>query len=69
MKKQQQDETRRFESVTLGLPPLKMILVHADTERRNRPAKKTSMPHKNQKDLENLKAVIKLIDHLMELES
>jgi len=50
MKKQQQDETRRFESVTLGLPPLKMILVHADTERRNRPAKRTTMPYKRQKD-------------------
>ena len=68
MKKQQQDETRRFESETLGLPPLKMILVHADTERRNRPAKKTSVPRKSQKDLDNLKAVIKLIDHLMENE-
>ena len=63
-----QDETRRFESETLGLPPLKMILVHADTERRNRPAKKLAVSRKNQKDLENLKAVIKLIDHLMENE-
>ena len=68
MKKQQQDETRRFESETLGLPPLKMILVHADTERRNRPSKKTSVPRKSQKDLDNLKAVIKLIDHLTENE-
>lgn len=66
MKKQ--DETRRFESVTLGLPPLKMILVHADTERRKRAAKKTTAPQKSQASLENLKAVIKLIDHLMETE-
>ncbi|OFX11891.1 MAG: hypothetical protein A3J86_00045 [Anaerolinea sp. RIFOXYB12_FULL_60_12] len=68
MKKQKQDETRRFETVTLGLPPLKMVLVHADTERRNRPAKKVAAPRKSQKELDNLKAVIKLIDHLMETE-
>jgi hypothetical protein len=66
--KKQQNETRRFESETLGLPPLKMVLVHADTERGNRPAKKTSMPRKSQKDLDNLKAVIKLIDYLSEEE-
>mgnify|MGYP001605831520 CR=1 FL=1 len=64
MKKQ--DETRRFESVTLGLPPLKMILVHADKERGNLPAKKVSVQRKSQKDLDNLKAVIKLIDLLSE---
>jgi hypothetical protein len=45
-----------------------MVLVHADTERGNRPAKKTSMPRKSQKDLDNLKAVIKLIDYLSEEE-
>jgi hypothetical protein len=60
------DETRRFESVTLGLPPLKMVLVHTDKERAQRAAKKTVAPHKSQKDLDNLKAVIKLIDHLTE---
>ncbi len=60
------DETRRFESVTLGLPPLKMVLVHADKEPVRRAAKKTVMPRKSQKDLDNLKAVIKLIDHLTE---
>ncbi|RJP47296.1 MAG: hypothetical protein C4583_16985 [Anaerolineaceae bacterium] len=60
------DETRRFESVTLGLPPLKMVLVHADKERIQRAAKKTVVPRKSQKDLDNLKAVIKLIDHLIE---
>jgi hypothetical protein len=60
------DEPRRFESVTLGLPPLKMVLVHADKERVQRAAKKTVVPRKSQKDLDNLKAVIKLIDHLTE---
>ena len=60
------DETRRFEFETLGMPPLKMILVHADTERRNRPARKVAAPRKTQKELDNLKAVIKLIDLLSE---
>ena len=60
------NEPRRFESETLGLPPLKMVLVHADQEKAKRPAKKTAVPYKSQKDLETLKAVIKLIDHLSE---
>lgn len=60
------DETRRFESVTLGLPPLKMVLVHADKEPVRSAAKKTVVPRKSKKDLDNLKAVIKLIDHLIE---
>lgn len=64
MKKQ--EETRRFESVTLGLPPLKMVLVHADKEHRRPPLQETIVPRKSQKDLQNLKAVIKLIDHLSE---
>ena len=62
---QKKEETRRFESATLGMPPLKMILVHADKEKA-KPAKKTAVPYKSQKDLENLKAVIKLIDLLSE---
>lgn len=62
MKKQ--DETRRFESEMMALPPLKMILVHTETDRRDQPAKKTSVPRKSGKDLENLKAIVKLIDHL-----
>ena len=66
MKKQ--NETRRFESETLALPPLKMVLVNIDSDRRNHSAKKTAIQQKSQKSLENLKAVIKLIDHLTENE-
>lgn len=62
------DEPRRFESETLGLPPLKMVLVHAETDRRDRRAKKTSVAHKSQKNMEHLKAVVRLIDHLLEEE-
>jgi 2-phosphoglycerate kinase len=62
------DEPRRFESETLGLPPLKMVLVHAETDHRDRPTKKTSVVRKSQKNMEHLKAVVRLIDHLMEEE-
>ena len=62
------EETRRFESETLALPPLKMVLVNTDSDRRNRPSKKNSVTQKSQASLENLKAVIKLIDHLSEEE-
>jgi hypothetical protein len=62
------DEPRRFESETLGMPPLKMILVHTETDRRDLPAKKTSVTHKSQKHTEHLKAVVRLINHLMEEE-
>jgi len=62
------DEPRRFESETLGLPPLKMVLVHAETDRRDRRTKKTSVAHKSQKNMEHLKAVVRLIDHLLEEE-
>jgi hypothetical protein len=58
------EETRRYESVTLGLPPLKMIPVETDAESREKPTKKTAVSRETQKDSENLKAVIKLIDHL-----
>ena len=62
------DEPRRFESEILGLPPLKMVLVHTETDRRDRPTKKTSVAGKSQKDMEHLKTIVKLIDHLKEEE-
>jgi hypothetical protein len=65
MKKQ--NEPRRFESVTLGLPPLKMILSQPETVRRKRPIRKTAISQKSQKELERLRAVIKLIDHFTDL--
>ena len=64
MKKQ--EEPRRFESETLGLPPLKMVLVHTDGEGGDRLAKKDSAPHKIKKNRDNLQAIVKLIDHLIE---
>ena len=58
------EETRRFDSVTLGLPPLKMILVNTDEESRERTAKKTTGHRKTKKELENRQLILKLIEHL-----
>ena len=58
------EETRRYESVILGMHPLEMILVETDAESREKSIKKTAVSRKTQKDSENLKAVIKLIEHL-----
>lgn len=58
------EETHRYEYVTLGLPPLKMILVETDALSREKPVKKTAVSRKTQKESENHKAVIKLIEHL-----
>ncbi len=60
------DETRRFESEFLALPPLKMVLVDAKETSQKRPVKKTVVPRKSQSELEHIKAVVKLIDHLMD---
>ncbi len=58
------EETRRYESVTLGLPPLKMILVETEPENRERTHKKTAGPRKPKKDSENRQVILRLIDHL-----
>ena len=58
------EETRRFDSVTLGLPPLKMILVNTDEESREHAAKKTAGRRKTKKELENRQLILKLIEHL-----
>ena len=58
------EETRRYESVTLGLPPLKMILMEVEQENRETTNKKKAGPRKTKKDSENRQAILKLIDHL-----
>jgi len=61
------NEPRRFESETLGLPPLKMVLVNTDAIRREGQKKARTLRSlgKNQK----YRAVIeKLIDHLKEMD-
>ncbi len=63
MTKQKQDEIRRYESVMLALPPLKMVLVNADAIRREG-EKKTRTLRKLVKSSQYRKAVEKLINHL-----
>jgi hypothetical protein len=51
---------RTYHAETLGLPPLKMVLVHAENDRANAAAK----PRKK-KELTQEEAVMKLIEHLI----
>ena len=60
---------RIYESTTLGLPPLKMVLVHARNEAQNaanRPALKAVLPQVEEEDapVDREKAVRRLIEAL-----
>ncbi len=62
-------KTRIYESNTLGLPPLKMVLVHARNEAQNaalRPAHKIAepVPAEPETPLDKERAVRKLIEAL-----
>ena len=53
-----------YQSTTLGMPPLKMVLVHADNDRQNETAQ-TILESPEAKDKrEKQKAITKLIKHL-----
>ncbi len=60
----EQKKKRTYQFEMLGMPPLRMVLVHAENDRRNaalRPIQKpkaTSMPRSKQE------AVLKIIEHL-----
>lgn len=58
---------RRFESETLGVPPLKMVLVNTDAIRREG-QKKTRALRDLGKNVKYRKAVEKLISHLKEMD-
>ena len=58
-----EEEKRTYQSETLGLPPLKMVLVHAENDQRNAalqpaPKPKTVAPYLEQE------TVLKIIEHL-----
>ncbi len=62
---------RIYESTTLGLPPLKMVLVHARNEAQNaanRPVLKVIRPEVQEEDapLDKEKAIRRLIEALEE---
>ncbi len=62
-------KTRIYQSTALGLPPLKMVLVHARNEAQNaaaRPAHKPVEPPPAEEEapVDREKAIRKLIEHL-----
>ena len=58
------DKTKQiYESETLGLPPLKMVLVHAWNEAQNE-VSNSIFEDKTEEQLEKEKAVRKIIQHL-----
>ncbi len=57
---------RTYQSTTLGLPPLKMVLVHADNERQNEAAQTILESPEAKEKREKQKAIVKLIKHLNE---
>ncbi len=64
---------RMYESATLGVPPLKMVLVHARNQAQNkaqRPAFKLieAEPEEEQTPLDKERAIRKLIQALEELD-
>ena len=57
-----EEKKRTFESETLGLPPLKMVLVDAQKDQRKRSTKKENK--KEDKDF-NEETVMRIIDKLI----
>ena len=58
-----EEKRRTFESATLGLPELKMVLVHASNDAQNAVANSVFV-NKTPEDLEKEHAVRKIIEHL-----
>ncbi|HUH97467.1 MAG TPA: hypothetical protein VLZ89_08930 [Anaerolineales bacterium] len=58
------DQKRTYSSETLGLPPLKMVLVHAENDRQNEAAQAILESPKAREKREKQKVIVKLIKHL-----
>ena len=59
------EKKRTFESDTLGLPPLQMVLVHAENDRANRTRKPLPKHQPKDKDeMKRMEAIIRLIENL-----
>jgi len=59
-------EKRTYQSVTLGLPPLKMVLINAENDRQNETAETILEPLETREQRKKEKAVRKIIEHLNE---
>ena len=53
-----------YQSTTLGVPPLKMVLIHAKNDRQNRTAQTILESPEAMEKRETQKAIVKLIKHL-----
>jgi hypothetical protein len=58
------EKKRTYQSATLGVPPLKMVLVHAKNNRQNRAAQTMLESPEAKEKRETQKAIVKLIQHL-----
>ena len=62
-----EDEKKHtYQSTTLGLPPLKMVLVHVHNDRQNESARTILESPEAKEKRERQKAIVKLIKHLNE---
>jgi hypothetical protein len=57
---------RTYQAETLGLPPLKMVLVHSDNERANAAARPSARAprRKTKADKDTEQVVLRLIDYI-----
>ena len=62
------EEKRTYQSVTLGLPPLKMVLVHTENDRQNESAQTILEAPEVVEKRKKQKAITKLIEHLNDKE-
>ena len=60
------EKKHTYQSTTLGLPPLKMVLVNADNDRQNESARTILESPEAKEKRERQKAIMKLIKHLNE---
>lgn len=59
------EKKRTYPAETLGLPPLQMVLVHADNERANRTRKPLpKCKPRNKDEMKTMEAIIRLIENL-----
>jgi hypothetical protein len=59
-----EEKKHKYQSDTLGLPPLKMVLVHAENERQNKNAQTILESPEAKEKREKQQAIRKLIRHL-----
>jgi hypothetical protein len=57
-------EKKTYQSETLGLPPLQMVLVQAENDRQNESARTILETPEALEKHKKAKAVVKLIEHL-----